>query len=112
MPVFDFPSAPSIGQVFADTASGAEYEWEGEKWRRTKVAIIPPPTPPILTGLVPSEVLVGDTSPATIRCVGSNFFADSVIQIDGTAVATTFVSTTELTFRYTIPAAAGTVQVT
>ncbi|HEX8851268.1 MAG TPA: IPT/TIG domain-containing protein [Gemmatimonadaceae bacterium] len=49
---------------------------------------------PVLTSVTPTSV----TSPAsaTIVCNGSNFTASSVIRVDGVAIGTTFVSSTQL----------------
>lgn len=57
------------------------------------------PTPvatPTVTSISPSKVGVG-SGPVTLTVTGANFTAANVIQISGTAVATTFVSSTQLT---------------
>ena len=52
---------------------------------------------PTVSSLEPRVAVIGVGSP-TISIAGTNFLADSIVQINGTAVATTFVSPTRLTF--------------
>lgn len=55
------------------------------------------------TSLMPSSALVGGIAP-TVTLTGSNFVARTVLQLDGTPLATSFVSTTALSA--TLPQAA------
>jgi hypothetical protein len=65
---------------------------------------------PSITTLVPNTV-ASSAAATLINVNGSNFVAGSVIEINGTPVATTYVSATKLTTSYD-PSAAGTVQFT
>ena len=86
--VFVFPAAPEIGDAYA--SGGASYFWNGIIWERG-VGLVKP----FLTQLIPNE---GPTNAATaVRVLGGNFKADSEVRWDGVAVATTFVTTSELT---------------
>jgi hypothetical protein len=76
----------------------------------------PPPNlapAPTLTSITPAEAIVGTTGP-TLDCLGTGFVARSVVQVNGTPLATTFVSPTEL--RAAIPksdmAPVGTLEIT
>jgi hypothetical protein len=57
---------------------------------------------PVLTSIAPAQAAVGSAA-TTIVVTGTDFVARSVVQLDGAALATSFVSKTEL--RATIPAA-------
>ena len=57
---------------------------------------------PKLTALTPSKSPVA-TAPLTVKVTGTDFTASSVVEVSGTAIATTFTSATEL--QATIPAA-------
>ncbi len=57
---------------------------------------------PKLTALTPPKSPVS-TTPVTLRATGSDFTASSVVEVNGTSVATTFTSATEL--QATLPAA-------
>jgi hypothetical protein len=59
--------------------------------------------PPLaLTSISPGQIGVGYSSPLTLTVTGSDFYPDSVVDWNGTALATTYVSGTTLTA--TIPA--------
>ena len=57
---------------------------------------------PVLTQITPAKALVGSPGP-TVVLTGSGFVAASVVQVDGTPLATTFIDDTEL--RITLPSA-------
>jgi hypothetical protein len=59
-----------------------------------------PPVGPIQ--LNPSTLTVGSTSPTTITVTGNTFVATSVVQVNGSARATTYVNATTLTFVATV----------
>jgi hypothetical protein len=69
--------------------------------------------PPTLSAIAPASAIVGTTGP-TIVCTGTGYVARSVIQVNGVALATGFVSNLEL--RATLPtsdlAQVGTLHVT
>jgi hypothetical protein len=52
--------------------------------------------PPTLTAISPSSVLAGSGA-TTITVTGTNFISGSTVDVNGTAVSTTFISSTELT---------------
>ena len=55
---------------------------------------------PVITGLDPSTILVNQ-APATITIAGRAFSARSIVQLEGQAVASTFVD--ETTIRFVVP---------
>lgn len=69
----------------------------------------PPGTAPTITTLAPATSVVGVL--VTVTVTGTNFVSGSVIQSDGAALPTTFVSATSLTVTGT-PLVDGTSQVT
>jgi hypothetical protein len=75
------------------------------------------PTPtPVIWSVTPNQILVGSAD-TTIQVVGANFTADSVVQWNGTALATTYVNYYSGGFVYAVaPAAlltaAGTASIT
>jgi trimeric autotransporter adhesin len=64
--------------------------------------------------LSPSVLNVGSTMPATVTVIGNTFVPASVVQVNGSARATTYVNATTLTFIATVAdqAIAGTLPVT
>lgn len=56
--------------------------------------------PPVVDAVTPNEATVGSVGPS-ITLSGENFVPRTIVQLDGTPLATTFVSSTEL--RATIP---------
>lgn len=70
----------------------------------------PPADPdPTISTLAPATGVVG--TPVSVTVTGTNFVSGSVVEVNGAAAPTTFVSATQLTASYT-PATAGTKQVT
>jgi hypothetical protein len=55
-----------------------------------------PGVAPVISTLVPTTTLVGESTLAVIT--GTGFFSDSEVLVDGLPVATTFVSDTEVSF--------------
>jgi len=64
---------------------------------------------PALTSLTPATTVVAVPVPVVVA--GTGFFVDSVVQVNGVAVPTTFVSDTELGFSPDV-SVAGTLAVT
>ena len=64
----------------------------------TPFTVVPGTPAPTLTSLTPSTVPVGATA-QTLVLDGLNFTATSTASLDGTAISTTFVSTTRLSAR-------------
>jgi hypothetical protein len=58
-------------------------------------SVTPPPPPPSITTVSPSSAVVGG-GPLTITVTGTNFVSSAVVQWNGNALATTFLSTTQL----------------
>lgn len=56
---------------------------------------------PSLLSLSPSTVATSTATPATITVTGTNFLPASVVQVGGSPRATTYASSTQLTFRLT-----------
>jgi hypothetical protein len=65
---------------------------------------------PDITTLVPATAVAGSGS-AAVQVNGANFEATSVVEADGVALSTTYVSATRLTAAYD-PVVEGTVQFT
>ena len=69
---------------------------------------------PVLTSISPTSVTAGGTSVVMLTANGSNFISSSVVQWNGTAISTAFVSSSQLTA--TVPTgdltASGTANVT
>jgi len=65
---------------------------------------------PDITSLVPATGSAA-AGPITVQVLGAGFVAGSVVEADGSALPTTFVSATELSATFD-PAAAGTVMFT
>jgi len=63
-----------------------------------------PGVAPVISTLVPTTTIVGESTLAVIT--GTGFFSDSVVQVNGLPVATTFVSDTELSFLPDVTVAA------
>jgi IPT/TIG domain-containing protein len=57
--------------------------------------VAPPPPPPTITTLSPSSAVAG-SGPLTITVTGTNFVSSSAVQWNGNALATTFISSTQL----------------
>jgi hypothetical protein len=57
--------------------------------------VTPPPPPPSITSVSPSSAVMGG-GPFTITVTGTNFVSSSAVQWNGNALATTFLSTTQL----------------
>jgi Lamin Tail Domain/IPT/TIG domain len=98
-------SAELTAHVLANVtavAGGHNVDVRHEGGNRSNVVvltIIPPP--PRLTEVLPRIIPQGSTSfPIFLR--GENFFAGAKVLVDGTAVTTTFINTTDL--RATVPA--------
>jgi hypothetical protein len=66
---------------------------------------------PVLTSLTPATAVMG-AAPFTVQVAGTGFVAADVVTWNGAAVATTFVSATELTAAIDTVAAAGDIAVT
>lgn len=88
--MFNFPSNPAPGDAF-QPAINASYMWNGEFWERGVGVLVP-----FITQLIPNQGPVNDATVA-VRVIGGNFIAASVVSFDGVAVATTFVSASEVT---------------
>lgn len=71
---------------------------------------ITPPVAITVTAVDPESVGTGTTT--TITVTGTGFTQDSVVRVNGRVVETTYVSDTELTFSYTAPATATSVDIT
>jgi hypothetical protein len=99
--VIDWPDQPTVGQHCF--SGGASFEWTGVKWKRASYVSVPSAT---LTSLVPNTGIQGAAAVST-RILGSGFLADSVVQVDGVTVTSTFVSATELTASISSPTRGG-----
>ena len=77
------------------------------------LSITPPPAVPVLANVAPTSVGVGVAGPI-VTATGANFVRSSVIQVNGTPRATTFVSATQLTATLTAAdvSSGGTLSVT
>lgn len=56
---------------------------------------------PFVNTITPAVVLTTATMPTTVTLTGLNFFSGSTVQVNGANVATTYVSSTQLTFQLT-----------
>jgi trimeric autotransporter adhesin len=62
-------------------------------------AMLPVNNPvPEVTKIAPALVITGTSTPTTITVTGLNFVPTSTVELSGTAVTTTYVSSTQLTF--------------
>ncbi len=94
-------SAPGTAGPFADT-DAAKPPRDATPGDATPNGDAVAPAPlPVLTSLTPAKSALSAT-PLTIKATGSSFTSASVLHVDGTAVATTFTSSTEL--QATLPA--------
>jgi hypothetical protein len=57
---------------------------------------------PTVSALSPKIVTTGTTTPTMITITGTNFISASTVQVNGVAVAATYVSATQLTFQLTV----------
>jgi hypothetical protein len=85
------------GQVAINVANS-----EGGGWTSNTIDVNITATVPTLNAISPTSVTAG-SGPAAITATGTNFSSNSSIQVNGTNLATTFVSSTQLSA--TIPAA-------
>jgi uncharacterized protein (DUF1800 family) len=97
-PTLPSPTSVTISAISQASASASGYLTE---------SLLNPM--PVVTSVVVSEV--GTTTSYLVDVVGSGFVASSAIQIAGTSIATTFVSTTELQATATLSAGTTTVAV-
>jgi hypothetical protein len=65
---------------------------------------------PVLSTIAPTTI-AAVAAATTVTCTGTGFIPESVIQVNGVTVPTTYVSATSLTTSYD-PVAAGTTQFT
>lgn len=93
---FDFPNSPAVDELA--TFDNIGYRWTGEAWTRRHggIASGPPSLTPKLTSLAPNTIMAGSAN-ASVTLTGTKFTAASVVNWNGADVATTFVSTTQLT---------------
>jgi hypothetical protein len=66
---------------------------------------------PAIDTLSPALALI-NTGPVAIKVAGRNFYPTSVVQVNGSAQATTYVSNTELDFTLAAPTGTGQIPVT
>jgi len=99
--VIDWPDTPTVDQHCF--SGGASFAWTGVKWKRAPYVSVPSAT---LTSLVPNTGIQGAAATST-RILGSGFLVDSVVQVDGVTVTSTFVSATELTASISSPTRGG-----
>jgi hypothetical protein len=93
--MFDFPAAPVLNDIFEPNGPGSEpsYTFDGVAWIFTPAA----GAPLSLTALVPAFLVAGGND-RTVRILGFGFTPQSIIHVDGVAVATAFASSEELQF--------------
>jgi hypothetical protein len=60
------------------------------------------PAPGFPITLSPTNIVAGGASPVTVTVTGSNFDPAATVQVNGTARATTYVSSTKLTFLVSV----------
>jgi trimeric autotransporter adhesin len=66
-------------------------------------AMLPVNNPvPQVTKVAPALVITGTSAPTTITVTGFNFVPTSTVELSGTAVTTTYVSPTQLTFQLSV----------
>jgi len=68
------------------------------------------PAPGVGT-ISPNQVLTGTTTPTQVTVSGTNFIPASVVELGGVAVATTYVSATQITFQLPVATEAKTQQI-
>lgn len=87
---FVFPPNPNLGDAYA--SGGVSWVWNSIYWEYGTGLLIP-----FVTTLIPDRGPVNDAT-VVVRVVGGNFIPTSEVWFDGAAIATTYVSSTELTF--------------
>src|SRR3954471_14766466 len=92
--MFDFPSPATTGQIFEPNGPGTKpaYTFDGTSW------LYQATTQLLITAVLPNQAQVGSAALPTVRAIGANMTATTVVMIDNVAVATTFVSPSEVTF--------------
>lgn len=136
---FDFPSSPAVDAIFTDTASGVSYQWTGEVWKgmggssnggtpfpeapadgktygrqgltASWVEVAPNLPRPTVTSATPATV-DNANAPETVTVTGTGFDVSSEVYLWQNAMATTFVSDTELTFETVAGMTVGTYPLT
>ena len=83
------------------TASALGSTWSGLTTATSTSIAVSSPTPS-LTSISPNRIAAGYASPITLTVTGSGFISQSVVDWNSTALATSYVSPTELTA--TVPA--------
>jgi hypothetical protein len=107
---FNFPDTPTLDQEFF-AIEGLSYIWDGAVWNR-KISgggNTPPPSDieiPSITGLTPTS-MEADGSTQNLIVDGTDFPPNSEVLLDDVAVATTFVSDTQLSATVTTPVIEG-----
>jgi hypothetical protein len=100
------PATPWPAGSYIVTADGVEGYWDGTKWVQGRA-----PTPPAITTVTPNTMPTGAVA-QTLTVVGTGFVANSTVRVaGGAALATTFVSATQLTAQFTPGATAATYQI-
>lgn len=102
--MLDFPNVPIMDQEF-DATPLKRFTWDGERWWRGII----PPKPPTLIELRPRYTELNTAT--TCSVIGTEFNATTVVNWDGNDIASTFVSTSELTINAPLSAVEKTVSV-
>lgn len=98
----DTPKVDGAATTFPGTDGGPTVDGDTKKDGATSSDGSTVTPAPKLTALTPAKSPVS-SSPLTIKATGSDFTASSVVEVNGTAIATTFTSATEL--QATLPSA-------
>lgn len=108
-PIVDASITTDAGPLFQD---GSTKDASQADANPNTDAGVPAPLP-VLAALTPTRSALSAT-PLTIKAAGSDFSSSSVLHVDGTAVATTFTSATELqaTLPASLLATVGTLSIT
>jgi len=98
---FDFPAAPTDGQVVTFPEGPAyTYNAASTAWDLSAATAVPPPpvVRPVVTSASPEVIGLSDPMANTITVTGENFTATSIAYVGLNPVATTFISDTQLSF--------------
>jgi hypothetical protein len=100
-----FPPNPTVGDAYAE--GGGSWVWNAKSvWER---GYIPPPLE--LISIIPSAIII-NTAGVVVMLTGTGFRISSEARFDGVALATTFLSDTQLTTVVPESAVVKTVAVT
>jgi hypothetical protein len=102
----NFPSSPTIGQIYTDSVSGFSYEWDGTVWKsfgipsngslsviNLSASGVVTSTSYIVSGGTSSQFLKGDGSLDSSSYIVSTGTSSQFLKADGSVDSTDYAST-------------------